>query len=162
MGTPKLEEETHVACVFAYMLTVFALNHEPDPRNPGSAHVMRRSSVHHSVLIPAQHKSFYFIHWYTVVVQSVSSLDFSLSDNKREYFMSPPYTTVGHHQGHQVTTKVIRALPRSLGHHQCHQVTTKVIRSPPRSSGHYKVIRSAPRSSGNWKYNSECIDMALN
>ena len=50
-GTPKLKEETDVACVFAYMLIVFAANHEPDPRNPGSAHVMRRSSVHHNVLI---------------------------------------------------------------------------------------------------------------
>ena len=35
------------------------------------------------MLIPAKHKSFYFTHWYAEVVQSVSSIYFSLSD-KRE------------------------------------------------------------------------------
>ena len=107
------------------------------------------------MLIPAKHKSFYFTHWYAEFVQSVSSINFSLSDKKkRTCSLSPPYTTVGHYQDRQVTIIVIRSpprssgylkvirlpqghngIPRSSGHHQGHQVTTKVIRSPPRSSG---------------------------
>ena len=35
------------------------------------------------MLIPAKHESFYFTHWYAEFVQSVSSINFSLSDKKK-------------------------------------------------------------------------------